>query len=183
MAQDLGRPAGAAKPGEIIAVGTRPSGGGRIEPLEASRPGEPMLRWLSRARTIDDIETELARIWAQPNLMVDANGERRGRYIAARTSVMNLVVIAQKPEVGERAAETISRLAGRHPSRTMVVLSADPDGPPWLDARIEAHCVLPRPDAPEMCSEVIHLTAGGETGRHLTALVAPLLIHDLPMTA
>ncbi len=182
MAQDLGRPAGAAKPGEIIAVGTRPSGGGRIQPLEVSRPGEPMLRWLSRARTIDDIETELARIWAQPNLMVDANGERRGRYIAARTSVMNLAVIAQKPEVGEWAAEIISRLAGRHPSRTMVVLSADPDGPPWLDARIEAHCVLPRPDAPEMCSEVIHLTAGGETGRHLTALVAPLLIHDLPVT-
>ncbi len=183
MAEDLGRPAGAPEPGEIIAVGTRASGGGRIEPLEAPRPGEPMLRWLSHAHTIDDIETELGRIWAQPNLVVDADGERRGRYISARTSVMNLVVIAQQPEVGERAAETIGRLTGRHPSRTMIVLSADPDGPPWLDARIQAHCVLPRPDAPEMCSEVIHLTAGGEMGRHLTALVAPLLIHDLPVTA
>ncbi len=157
------------RPGRRSRARSSPSGRGRAAAggssrSRRSRPGEPMLRWLSRARTIDDIETELARIWAQPNLMVDANGERRGRYIAARTSVMNLVVIAQKPEVGEWAAEIISRLAGRHPSRTMVVLSADPDGPPWLDARIEAHCVLPRPDAPEMCSEVIHLTAGGETG-------------------
>ena len=62
------------------------------------------------------------------------------------------------------------------------MLSADPDGPPWLDARIQAHCVLPRADAPETWSEQIFLTAGGETGRHLSALVAPLLIHDLPVT-
>ena len=203
MAEDLSRgggvretaptaptaPAGALperEPGEIIAVGTRASGVGRIEPVEAPRPGEPMLRWLSHARTIDDIEKELGRIWAQPNLVVDEDGERhgrRGRQVAARTSVMNLVVVAQQPEVGERAAETISRLTGRHPSRTIIVLSADPDGPPWMDARIQAHCVLPRPDAPETCSELIYLTAGGETGRHLTALVAPLLIHDLPVTA
>ena len=88
---------------------------------------------------------------------------------------MNLVVVARQPEVGERAAETISRLTGRHPSRTLIVLSADPDGPPWLDARIQAHCVLPRDDAPETCSELIFLTAGGETGRHLSALVEPLL--------
>jgi glucose-6-phosphate dehydrogenase assembly protein OpcA len=41
--------------------------------------------------------------------------------------------------------------------------------------------VLPRPDAPETCSELILLTAGGEAGRHLSALVAPLIIHDLPV--
>jgi glucose-6-phosphate dehydrogenase assembly protein OpcA len=193
VAQDLSRtvgeesPAGPAglperEPGEIIAVGMRQAGGGRIEPIDAPRPGEPMLRWLSQARSIDEIEKELARIWAQPNLLVDTDSERRGRHAAARTSVMNLVVIAQQPEVGQRAAESVSRLTGRHPSRTLIVLAADPDGPPWLNARIQAHCVLPRPNAPETCSEVVHLTAGGETGRHLTALVAPLLIHDLPVT-
>ena len=181
--EDPGRPAGAPEPGEIISVGTRASGDGRIDPIEPPRPGAPMLRWLSHARTIDEIEIELGRMWARPDLTVDVGGERRGRHIAGRTSVMNLVVIAQQPEVGERAAEMISRLTGRHPSRTMIVLSADPDGPAWMDARIQAHCVLPRPDAPETCSELIYLTAGGETGRHLTALVAPLLIHDLPVTA
>jgi len=167
--------------GEIIAVGTRPSGGGRIVLAEPPRPGEPTLRWQSRARSIEEIETELARIWCEPNLVMDVEGAAT-RYIAARTSVMNLVVIARQPEVGERAAETINRLTGRHPSRTLIVLSADPDGPPWLDARVQAHCVLPRADAPETCAEMIFLTAGGETGRHPTALVAPLLIHDLPVT-
>lgn len=186
MAPDLkasgGSEAGGRTFGEIIAVGSRPAGGGRIVLAEPPRPGEPTMRWMSRAQSIDDIEKELGRIWAQPNLVVPDDSEGGGRHIAARTSVMNLVVIARQAETGERTAGTISRLTGRHPSRTLIVLSADPDGPPWLDARIQAHCVLPRADAPETCSEQIFLTAGGETGRHLSALVAPLLIHDLPVT-
>ncbi len=182
MAPDLTAGDDARAVGEVIATGSRPAGGGRIELDEPPRPGEPTLRWQSRARSIEDIELELARIWAQPNLMVDMDGERGGRHIAARTSVMNLVIVARQPEVGERTAETMSRLTGRHPSRTLIVLAADPDGPPWLDARIQAHCVLPRADAPETCTELIFLTAGGETGRHVAALVAPLLVHDLPVT-
>jgi glucose-6-phosphate dehydrogenase assembly protein OpcA len=95
---------------------------------------------------------------------------------------MNLVVVARRPEIAERGAATIQALTGKHPSRTIVVQSADPDGPSWIDARVEAHCILPREDAPEICAETIHLIAGGEAGRHLNALVAPLIIHDLPVT-
>ncbi|HEY3335431.1 MAG TPA: glucose-6-phosphate dehydrogenase assembly protein OpcA [Candidatus Limnocylindrales bacterium] len=183
MAKDLTSPnAGGHQPGDIVAVGVRPAGGGRVALVEPPTPGEPTMRWLSHAHSIDDIEKELNRIWAQPDLVVGSDEERPFRHIAARTSVMNLVVVARQPEVGERTAETIQRLTGRHPSRTLIVLSADPDGPPWLEARIQAHCVLPREDAPETCTEMIFLTAGGETGRHLTALVEPLLVHDLPVT-
>jgi len=168
-------------PGAVVAVGTRPTGG-RIEPVGPARPGEPQLRWQSRANTIDDIEKELSRIWAQPPIVLDAGQEGPVRPTAARTSVMNLVVVAGDSETGARTAETISRLTGRHPSRTIIVLLADPDGPPWLDGRVQAHCMRPRPDAPESCTEMIFLTAGGETGRHLAALVTPLLVHDLPVT-
>jgi glucose-6-phosphate dehydrogenase assembly protein OpcA len=142
---------------------------------------EPVLRWSARAHSIAEIETELARIWAQQDLTTEIEGET-ARHIAARTSVMNLVVIARRPELAERGAATIQALTGRHPSRTIVVQSADPDGPSWLDARVEAHCVLPREDAPETCAETIHLTAGGEAGRHLSAIVTPLIVHDLPVT-
>jgi glucose-6-phosphate dehydrogenase assembly protein OpcA len=149
------------------------------------RLNEPVLRWRSRAHSIEEIEQELTRIWAQSNLamMSDADGDHvNDRHVGARTSVMNLVVIAARPEVGERSAATIQRLVGRHPSRTMIVQPADPDGPSWLDAQIVAHCIMPRVDAPETCAETIHLTCGGESGRHLDAIVAPLLIHDLPVT-
>jgi glucose-6-phosphate dehydrogenase assembly protein OpcA len=145
------------------------------------RIGEPSLRWTARARTIAEIEHELARIWATPDLTTEIEGET-SRHIAARTSVMNLVVIARRPEIAVRCAATIQSLTGRHPSRTIVIQSADPDGPSWLDARIEAHCVLPREDAPETCAETILLTAGGESGRHLAAIATPLIIHDLPVT-
>ena len=142
---------------------------------------EPVLRWSARAHSIAEVEQELARIWAGQDLTTEIEGEP-ARHIAARTSVMNLVVIARRPELAERGAATIQALTGRHPSRTIVVQSADPDGPSWIDARVEAHCVLPREDAPETCAETIHLTAGGEAGRHLAAIVTPLIVHDLPVT-
>ena len=155
------------------------AGGGalRRHPPEV---GEPSLRWRSRARSLEGIEKELARIWSEPNLTTVVDGTP-GRHVAARTSVMNLVVVARRLETAERCAATIQALTGRHPSRTIVASPADPDGPSWLDAQIQAHCVLPREDAPEVCAETIYLTCGGESGRHLEAVVAPLLIHDLPV--
>jgi glucose-6-phosphate dehydrogenase assembly protein OpcA len=143
--------------------------------------GEPALRWSARAHSIAEIESELARIWSSQDLTTSIEGEP-GRHIAARTSVMNLVVVARSPELAQRCAATIQALTVRHPSRTIVIQSADPDGPSWLDARVEAHCVLPREDAPETCAETIHITCGGESGHHLAAVATPLIVHDLPVT-
>jgi glucose-6-phosphate dehydrogenase assembly protein OpcA len=143
--------------------------------------GEPARRWSARAHSIAEIQSQLARIWSSQDLTTDVDGQP-GRHIAARTSVMNLVVVVRRPELGERCAATIQALTGRHPSRTIVIQSADPDGPSWLDARVEAHCVLPRDDAPETCAETIHVTCGGESGHHLAAIATPLIIHDLPVT-
>jgi glucose-6-phosphate dehydrogenase assembly protein OpcA len=161
--------------------GTGPDLGGLVMSQRPMVPGEPVLRWSSRAHTIDDIEQELARIWASPRLVAVVAGIEE-RHVAARTSVLNLVVVARRQEIAERSAATIQQLVGKHPSRTLILSPADPDGPSWLDAQIQAHCVLPREDAAETCAEMIYLTAGGEAGRHPEAIVAPLLIHDLPVT-
>ena len=58
--------------------------------------GKSALAWRSRATTIDGIETELSRIWSQPSLdqVVDGEGTPE-RHVGARTSVMNLVVVAR----------------------------------------------------------------------------------------
>jgi len=145
-------------------------------------PGQPVLRWSSRARTVDGVAIELAKIWGSISLTTPGDDGGRERRVAARSSVMNLVVVAGRGEVGERAAAVIEGLSGRHPSRTLIVSPADPDGPAWIDAQIQAHCVLPSDSAPETCSELVYLTCGGESGQHLSGLVAPLLIHDLPVT-
>jgi glucose-6-phosphate dehydrogenase assembly protein OpcA len=146
-----------------------------------ARVGEPTLRFTARATSLAEIENQLTRMWAGQDMTTVMEGET-ARHVAARTSVMNLVVVARRPELAEHAAATIQALTGRHPSRTMIIGSADPDGPSWLDARIEAHCVLPREDAPEICAEMIHVMCGGEAGRHLASIATPLIIHDLPVT-
>jgi glucose-6-phosphate dehydrogenase assembly protein OpcA len=152
-----------------------------VAPDLTTVPGRSEVRWSSKAQSIAGIEQEIARMWSQVDLSVPSQdgGER---HVSARTSVMNLVVITRRPEVAERSAATIQALTSRHPSRTLLVTSADPDGPAWIEARVEAHCVLPREDAPEVCAEMVSLTAGGEAGRHLAALVTPLVLHDLPVT-
>jgi glucose-6-phosphate dehydrogenase assembly protein OpcA len=143
--------------------------------------GEPMLRFAARAHSIAEIESQLARMWAAQDLTTTLEGEP-ARHIAARTSVMNLVVIARSTEIAAHTAATIHALTGRLPSRTIIIDSEDPDGPSWLDAQVEAYCVLPREDAPETCAESIHVTCGGESGRHLAAIATPLILHDLPVT-
>jgi hypothetical protein len=147
--------------------------------LSTWRPGGSTQRWTSRATTIDGIERELAKIWAMPRPTADGEEER---HVAARTSVLNLVVVARRPELGEHCAAIISGLTVRHPSRTLICSMTDPDGPGWLDARISAQCILPREGAAETCVETIYVTAGGDTGRHIAAIVEPLLVHDLPVT-
>jgi glucose-6-phosphate dehydrogenase assembly protein OpcA len=164
---------------------SRPMGAGglRATPLNdaPAAVGQPMLRWQSRAKSIDGIAAELGRIWQSISLTAEGP-EGDERRVAARSSVMNLVVIAGRGEVGERVAAIVDGLSGRHPSRTLIVTPADPDGPAWLDAQVQAHCVLPSDSAPETCSELVYLTCGGESGQHLSGIVAPLLIHDLPVT-
>ncbi len=171
MAADLTGSAGTpARPGRVVV----PFG-------ITATPGEPTLRWAGRASSVADIELELARIWSQPQAMAarERTPERPG---AARTSVQNLVVVARSPELGERAAATIAMGTGRHPSRTLIVVPTDPDGPSWLRADVKAYCMTPRADAPETCAEQAYITAGGAAGHHLDAIVAPLLVHDLPVT-
>jgi glucose-6-phosphate dehydrogenase assembly protein OpcA len=128
------------------------------------------------------VVAELGRIWSSVTLTTPGEQGTRERRVAARSSVMNLVVIAGRGEIGERAAAIVEGLSGRHPSRTVIVSVADPDGPAWLDAQVQAHCIMPSETSPETCSELVYLTCGGESGQHLAGIVAPLLIHDLPVT-
>jgi glucose-6-phosphate dehydrogenase assembly protein OpcA len=153
---------------------TLSAGPGLIGPQRAA-----VIRWTSRARSISELEQELARMWAsEPQTPDDATDEE---HVQARTSVLNLMVVARRPEIGQQAAATIARLSGRHPSRTIILLPADPDGPRWIDAQVQAACMVPSDGGHQTCAEIIYLTAGGDAGHHLDSLVSPLLIHDLPV--
>lgn len=143
--------------------------------------GTPYLEM--RGTTVRAVEAELGRLWQQ------ATSERAedGPIITekgaptARTSVMNLIVTVPDEAIGDRILETLLGLGPRHPSRAIVLL-ADPDaaGEP-IDARIGTHCRDADDGPGRICFEQLALTVRGEAARHLDGIVAPLLIHDLPI--
>ena len=161
---------------------------------------EPVRSWSARADSIQGIERQLSRMWAaaaqetirsaDPGTREAARGDSRlgarldsGREtrVRMRTRVLTLIVVAARPETQERALDAINLLAARHPSRAVILAPGDPDGPSWLDARIYAQCQLQARGNAEVCTEQIVARCGGELRYHLSELVTPLLIHDLPV--
>lgn len=158
-------------------------------------------RWQVRVQSISDCVESLGQIWSsaaeeavETNISEDtrqvALGDPRlsGKLdphgavrVRMRTSVLTLVVIAPRPEIAERALSAINALHSRHPSRAIVVSPGDFDGPSTVDAHIYAECKLSDRSGAEVCTEQILVKTGGELSQHLSRVVTPLLIHDLPV--
>ena len=119
------------------------------------------------AHSVPEIEGQLGKLWARAAVareeearaqaaLIAAQAEAAARaaaalaatrettdgsgsHVAARTSVLNLVVVAGDQETAAECAKIIAATASRHASRSLILSAVDPDGPPGLDARIEAH--------------------------------------------
>ncbi len=158
-------------------------------------------RWHVRATSISQCVDQLGEVWsaaaeeasgaelssasrdeamADPRLAARMATSRSVR-VRMRTSVLTLVVVAPRPEVSERALAAINALHQRHPSRAIVLAPGDFDGPSHMDAHIYAECKLNDRSGSEMCTEQILIKTGGELSQHLSRVVTPLLIHDLPV--
>ncbi|MEO8251435.1 MAG: glucose-6-phosphate dehydrogenase assembly protein OpcA [Chloroflexota bacterium] len=135
--------------------------------------------WIEHATSVPDIEAYLARLWTDQPRGKDLTVTQKGLQ-HARASVLNLIVMVPDETSASRVVESMIGLGIRHPSRA-IVLSADPNaGGPALSAGITAHCHPAQDGAEPVCYEVIVLTVRGEAAEHLSGVVAPLLIHDLP---
>lgn len=161
------------------------------------------------ARSVPEIEAQLGTLWARAaEARVEAAkaeaalvaaqaeaaaraaaalattrdaGDAGGHHVAARTSVLNLVVVAGDERTAERCAATIAATASRHASRSLILYAVDPAGPAGLEARVETLSLSTPGGRAETGAETIHVTAHGETGRHLASIIVPLLVHDLPV--
>lgn len=158
-------------------------------------------RWQVRAHSISECVEKLSEVWTsaavqteQPDVSEDAHEramadprlarhmtDRGSVRVRMRTSVLTLVVVAPRPETAERALAAINQLNQRHPSRAIVISPGDFDGPATTDAHIYAECRLSDRSSSEICTEQILVKTGGELAQHLSRVVAPLLIHDLPV--
>lgn len=148
------------------------------------------------AHSVPEIEGQLGKLWARAaSARVEAakagaaaalaaareTSDAGGHHVAARTSVLNLVVVAGEADAAERCAATISGTAGRHASRSLILSAVDPEGPPGLEASIEGLQLTTADGRAETGAETIRVAAHGETGHHLASIIVPLLVHDLPV--
>lgn len=125
--------------------------------------------WQGENVSVGEIERELARLRDSTS--------REGSQPILRTSVMTH--IAWVPKRWQAAAEeTLSGMAERHPSRTILLLpEAEADG--GLDALVSIRC-FPIGDH-AVCGEVVELTLRGDRAQAPASVVLPLLISDLPV--
>ncbi|MBA2263672.1 MAG: glucose-6-phosphate dehydrogenase assembly protein OpcA [Chloroflexi bacterium] len=138
--------------------------------------------WEERETSVRAIAAHLASLWDAP-VGLDDGGDRlilEKGLPHARASVLNLIVTVVDGAAADRVVHTLMGLGVRHPSRAIVLVpEPDSDASP-LDARISTHCHDATGGGDRVCYEEVVLTVRGEAAAHLSGVVAPLLIHDLP---
>lgn len=131
--------------------------------------------WGAEVGSIGALERELARL----RRVSSAHAREQGRTVA-RAAVLNLVVYADREVHARRAAESMARLASRHPSRAIVVLGDRVrEG---VDVAIDLHCHVPQgEETTQVCYEQILARVKGDADDRIASVVIPLLVPDLPI--
>lgn len=166
-------------------VAQAPMGGEQAAHQRLMRFGEhpsqvaPM--WESRDTSIQAVAGHLASLWTSLADAGDATPTVTEKGIAhARASVLNLIALVVDDAGADRVVGVLRQLGVRHPSRAVVLLPDPTSSNGAIDARIAAHCTDSNGDAERVCCEEVILLVRGERAQHLSGIVAPLLIHDLP---
>ncbi len=95
-----------------------------------------------------------------------------------RTTVMTLVVLASRHANAEWAMTAVHELGGRHPARTLLLLT-EPYGEPGVDA--EVRLLGGSAGGTDLWFEDVALTVRGAVTEHLDSLVEPFTVADLPV--
>jgi glucose-6-phosphate dehydrogenase assembly protein OpcA len=138
--------------------------------------------WEERNTSVEAIASYLSSLW-DPDVRSDDGDQlvREKGLPHARASVLNLIVVVVDDDAAARVVQTLMGLGVRHPSRAIVLVPQPGHGDEPMDARISTHCHdVANGDGDRVCYEEVVLTVRGEAAGHLSGIVAPLLIHDLP---
>ncbi|MGZ8512094.1 MAG: glucose-6-phosphate dehydrogenase assembly protein OpcA [Candidatus Limnocylindria bacterium] len=146
---------------------------------EAESLTTPM--WEERDTSVHAVAQYLSSLWDASASAVPAEpvvGEKGMSH--ARASVLNLIVTVVDEAAADRVVHTLMDLGVRHPSRAIILVPQPGSGARPIDARISTHCNDGVGGGDRVCYEEVVLTVRGDAAAHLSGVVAPLLIHDLP---
>jgi glucose-6-phosphate dehydrogenase assembly protein OpcA len=100
--------------------------------------------------------------------------------LGLRASVLNLIVVTDE-ESAEDVTRLVSNIAGRYPSRAILLISDPEEGETNLEFQLSAFCSVRGGGGAQVCAEQITIHAEGPPAEHLESLAGPLLISDLPV--
>ena len=123
------------------------------------------------------IERGLSELWKQAN----ENAQGGKRHGAARTRVLNLIVVTRGERAARQATETIARLTARHPHRALVVNALPRSPNDQIDVWVQAHCLAPQQGRAPVCGEQITIEARGAALDRVPNTILPLLVPDVPV--
>jgi glucose-6-phosphate dehydrogenase assembly protein OpcA len=119
--------------------------------------------------SVEQIERELGR------LRMNEDGT-----LGLRASVLNLIVVTDE-DSAEDVTRSVSNIAGRYPSRAIVLISDPEEGETNLEFQLSAFCSIRGGGGAQVCAEQVTIHAEGPPAEHLESLAGPLLISDLPV--
>lgn len=128
---------------------------------------------LATSFTVESIESELKRSWAELSAQADA----KNSAAPVRTSILTLVVIARGESNISDARTTLQSLVRVLPSR--VILVAVHSNLTDLSAKVAAHCSFSLSEQAS-CYELIEIQAGADDLRAIPSILTQLEISDLP---
>jgi glucose-6-phosphate dehydrogenase assembly protein OpcA len=100
--------------------------------------------------------------------------------LGLRASVLNLIVVTDE-DSAEDVTRSVSNIAGRYPSRAIVLISDPEEGETNLDFQLAAFCSVRGGGGAQVCAEQVTIHAEGPPAEHLESLAGPLLVSDLPV--
>jgi glucose-6-phosphate dehydrogenase assembly protein OpcA len=130
-------------------------------------PLTTLAEWTGRDTSVAEVLRQLAGLRRQAQ-----------RKAASRTSVVTLVVMATSAVDAWDALATVHRFGGRHPARSVVVV-AEPKADKRLDARVSL--TEAKAGGHGVWFEDIVLSVAGPAARHLSSLLEPFTLPDLPV--
>jgi glucose-6-phosphate dehydrogenase assembly protein OpcA len=119
--------------------------------------------------SVEQIERELGQ------LRMNEDGT-----LGLRASVLNLLVVTDEESAGD-VTQSVSNIAGRYPSRAILLISDPEEGEARLDIQLSAFCNVRGGGGTQVCAEQVTIHAEGPPAEHLESLAGPLLISDLPV--
>jgi len=126
-----------------------------------------LAEWTGRGTKVSEVLSQLEGLRRQGQ-----------RSLAARTSVVTLVVRAPTAVDAWDAVSTVHRFGGHHPARSIVVVPL-PDGPARLDARVSL--IAAEAGGHQVWFEDVVLSVSGPAAGRLGSLVEPFALSDLPL--